>query len=125
MYRSLCLLRVRGRILGPSLTVSHPRPLHQKAPPDNTEESDNRTPLKFSTSKGSHRKWTVAQSFGSDYQQPWWRVLPVSLLLTGVLAWAFLREETEIDEIIYRPISELLGEGDKGQEEDHDSGDNK
>lgn len=60
----------------------------------------------------------MEQSFGSDYQRPWWKVLPVSLFCTAVLLWAFFREETEIDEILYRPVSELLEEIDKSKEND-------
>ncbi|XP_075686424.1 ubiquinol-cytochrome c reductase complex assembly factor 4 [Rhinoderma darwinii] len=115
MQRSLCHVTVR-RVLQPCFAIYNARPIHLKSRPDYTEEKDDRKPLKFSTSKGSHRRWTVAQSFGSDYQQPLWKVLPLSLFLTGVLFWAFFREETEIDEILYRPVAELLGEVDKSEE---------
>ncbi|XP_056392510.1 ubiquinol-cytochrome-c reductase complex assembly factor 4 [Hyla sarda] len=111
MYRGLCHVTVR-RVLQSALYNT--RPFHLKGHPDYTGEAEDNKPLKFSTSKGSHRRWTVAQSFGSDYQRPWWKVLPVSLFLTAVLLWACFREETEIDEILYRPVSELLEGIDKG-----------
>ncbi|XP_040295978.1 protein CCSMST1 [Bufo bufo] len=115
MYRSLCHTAVR-RALKPPLAALSARTVHLNGPPDRTEEKEDRGPIKFSTSKGSHLRWTVAQSFGSDYQRPWWKVLPLSLFLTGVLLWAYFREETEIDEILYRPVSELLGESEKSDE---------
>lgn len=94
------------------------RMVHFKKPSDSTEE-DSSKPIKFSTSKANPRHWTVAKSFGSEYQRPWWKVLPVSLFIIAVMTWAVFRKETEIDKIIYRPISELLGdiETTKSQDE--------
>ncbi|XP_069591709.1 ubiquinol-cytochrome c reductase complex assembly factor 4 [Ranitomeya imitator] len=114
----MTLLLLYFRVLQPSLVTYRTRELHLQNRPDCTEEKEDDRPIKFSTSKGSHRRWTVAQSFGSDHQRPWWKVLPLSLFLTAVLVWAYFREETEIDEIIYRPISELLGEIDRNEKKD-------
>ncbi|MBN3280498.1 CSMT1 protein, partial [Polyodon spathula] len=41
-------------------------------------------PVQFTSSKASHRSWPVDQSLGSQFQKPWWKVLPVSLI--GLLA---------------------------------------
>ncbi|XP_043945467.1 protein CCSMST1 [Protopterus annectens] len=75
----------------------------KKLGPSNTSHSHKTDtfdigPIKFSTSKASPKVWTVDKSFGSHYQRPWWKVLPVSLLGIGFLIWCFVREETEIDE---------------------------
>ncbi|XP_010136997.1 PREDICTED: protein CCSMST1, partial [Buceros rhinoceros silvestris] len=59
-------------------------------------ESEGPTP--FSASKASPRVWSVSQSMGSDHERPWVKVLPVSLLCTGLLLWCLFREKTEIDE---------------------------
>ncbi|XP_071976522.1 ubiquinol-cytochrome c reductase complex assembly factor 4 [Engystomops pustulosus] len=117
MHRSLCLVTV-PRLLRPSPAVPGSRTFHLKNHPDYTEEKDDQKPIRFSTSRGSHKRWTVAQSFGSDYQRPWWKVLPVSLFLGAVLMWAYFREETEIDQILYRPVSELLEEIEKSKKND-------
>ncbi|XP_021266826.1 protein CCSMST1 isoform X2 [Numida meleagris] len=54
--------------------------------------------IPFSASKASPRVWSVSQSMGSDYQRPWVKVLPLSLLCSGLLLWCAFREKTEIDE---------------------------
>ncbi|XP_028905059.1 protein CCSMST1 [Ornithorhynchus anatinus] len=63
--------------------------------PDRPADPDR--PIHFSSSKGSPRRWTVAQSLGSDARRPLWQVLPLSLSVMGLLLWCFLREETEAD----------------------------
>ncbi|KAM3859562.1 G-protein coupled estrogen receptor 1-like [Diretmus argenteus] len=45
--------------------------------PEDGEE--NKEPIRFSTSKASHRTWRVERSLGSQFQRPWWKVLPISL----------------------------------------------
>uniref|UniRef100_A0A673XVY6 Uncharacterized protein n=1 Tax=Salmo trutta TaxID=8032 RepID=A0A673XVY6_SALTR len=54
-------------------------------------------PIKFSTSKASHKTWDVDQSLGSKYQRPWWKVLPISLFGVSFLLWCALRGETDFD----------------------------
>ncbi|XP_069068382.1 ubiquinol-cytochrome c reductase complex assembly factor 4 [Pleurodeles waltl] len=83
------------------------RSIHQTALQKNKEETERDKPLMFSTSKASHRTWTVGKSFGSDDQRPWWKVIPISLLLAGFLLWCTLREETEIDKVLSNPDPEL------------------
>ncbi|XP_061205075.1 ubiquinol-cytochrome c reductase complex assembly factor 4 [Neopsephotus bourkii] len=61
-------------------------------------EPEDGAPILFSTSKASPRVWSVSQSMGSDHERPWAKVLPVSLLCTGLLLWCVFREPTEIDE---------------------------
>lgn len=82
------------------------RSIHQTALQKNKEEIESNTPLRFSTSKASHRTWTVDKSFGSDNSRPWWKVLPISLLLAGILLWCVFREETEIDKLLSNPSPE-------------------
>ena len=55
-------------------------------------------PIPFSSSKASPQVWSVNQSMGSDHQRPWVKVLPLSLLCSGLLLWCAFREKTEIDE---------------------------
>ncbi|XP_061848167.1 ubiquinol-cytochrome c reductase complex assembly factor 4 [Colius striatus] len=54
--------------------------------------------IPFSSSKASPRQWTVSRSMGSDHERPWGKVVPVSLLCTGLLLWCVFRKKTEIDE---------------------------
>lgn len=35
---------------------------------------------------------------GSDHERPWAKVLPLSLLCTGLLLWCVFRQQTEVDE---------------------------
>ncbi|XP_009070534.1 PREDICTED: protein CCSMST1, partial [Acanthisitta chloris] len=55
-------------------------------------------PIPFSGSRASPRAWSVSRSMGSDHERPWAKVLPLSVLCTGLLLWCVFREETEIDE---------------------------
>ena len=68
----------------------------------------NEEPIKFSTSKASHRTWRVDRAMGSQYQRPWWKVLPVSLVSLGFLLWCALRRETDVDAALQRELYEHL-----------------
>lgn len=70
-------------------------------------------PIKFSTSKASHKTWKVDGSLGSGYERPWWKVLPISLFLIGVILWCARREETDVD----RNFDEKLFESSDEEEE--------
>uniref|UniRef100_A0A3Q3MKI7 Ubiquinol-cytochrome c reductase complex assembly factor 4 n=1 Tax=Labrus bergylta TaxID=56723 RepID=A0A3Q3MKI7_9LABR len=87
-----------------SLTLSSRR----AARPINDEKEVKDEPIKFSTSKASHRTWKVDQSMGSKFQRPWWKVLPISLCASAFLLWCALREETDIDEKLERKLYEQL-----------------
>ncbi|MBN3275243.1 CSMT1 protein, partial [Polyodon spathula] len=76
----------------------------RRSEPLNDEEDPG--PLKFTSSKASHRTWSVDQSLGSQFQRPWWKVLPISLLGLGIVLWCFFREESEIDREMERSLSE-------------------
>ncbi|XP_041715280.1 protein CCSMST1 [Coregonus clupeaformis] len=65
-------------------------------------------PIKFTTSKASHKTWNVDQSLGSKYQRPWWKVLPISLFGLSFLLWCALRGETDIDEQLEKNLYEHL-----------------
>lgn len=54
-------------------------------------------PIKFSTSKASHKTWKVDSSLGSRFERPWWKVLPVSLFGISIILWCVLRGETDVD----------------------------
>uniref|UniRef100_A0A8C5EF48 Si:ch211-231f6.6 n=1 Tax=Gouania willdenowi TaxID=441366 RepID=A0A8C5EF48_GOUWI len=95
------LCAVRSPTLTSRLSAS------SKAPPG-TEEQVNDEPIKFSTSKASHRTWNVESSMGSQYSRPWWKVLPVSLVFISFLLWCVFREETEIDAQLEKKLYEHL-----------------
>lgn len=67
-------------------------------------------PIKFSTSKASHKIWKVHGSMGSQFEQPWWKVLPVSLFCISFILWCTLRSETDVDRNLYENIFELSDE---------------
>uniref|UniRef100_A0A669QBR4 Protein CCSMST1 n=1 Tax=Phasianus colchicus TaxID=9054 RepID=A0A669QBR4_PHACC len=66
--------------------------------PRAAEDPESEGPIPFSASKASPRVWSVSRSMGSDHQRPWVKVLPLSLLCSGLLLWCAFRERTEIDE---------------------------
>ncbi|XP_072568692.1 ubiquinol-cytochrome c reductase complex assembly factor 4 [Paramormyrops kingsleyae] len=74
--------------------------------PENTEDMGK--PIKFSTSKASHRTWRVDRSLGSQHQRPWWKVLPVSLAIVCFLLWCAFRDESEIDQKLEKQLYEHL-----------------
>ncbi|XP_054454811.1 ubiquinol-cytochrome-c reductase complex assembly factor 4 isoform X2 [Anoplopoma fimbria] len=82
----------------------------------------NNEPLKFSTSKASHRTWKVDHGMGSQYERPWWKVLPVSLFSIGFLLWCALRGQTDIDvtleKELYEQLPGLLSEEDEEDAEE-------
>ncbi|XP_023267000.1 protein CCSMST1 isoform X2 [Seriola lalandi dorsalis] len=88
-----------------SLALSSQRPASSKRP---TDEEVNNEPIKFSTSKASHRTWKVDNSMGSQFERPWWKVLPVSLVAIGFLLWCVMREETDIDSELQKQLYEHL-----------------
>ncbi|XP_042364257.1 protein CCSMST1 isoform X2 [Plectropomus leopardus] len=72
------------------------------------EEEVNDEPIKFSTSKASHRTWRVDRSMGSQFERPWWKVLPISLVFTGLLLWCILRGQTDIDAQLEKQLYDHL-----------------
>ncbi|XP_054913942.1 ubiquinol-cytochrome-c reductase complex assembly factor 4 [Poeciliopsis prolifica] len=89
-----------------SLSLTSPAPARSKPPSD--DEAVNSEPIKFSTSKASHRTWRVDRSLGSQHERPWWKVLPVSLAFTAFLLWCILRPETDIDTQLEKQLYERL-----------------
>lgn len=82
----------------------------------------NNEPIKFSTSKASHRTWKVDRSLGSQYERPWWKVLPISLIATAFLLWCILRKETDIDVQLEKDLyQQLPGLLDTEEEQDKSS----
>lgn len=71
-------------------------------------------PIKFSTSKASHKTWKVDSSLGSRYERPWWKVLPVSLFCISIILWCALREETDVDRNLHE---NMFQPSDKEKEE--------
>uniref|UniRef100_A0A8B9LA96 Si:ch211-231f6.6 n=1 Tax=Astyanax mexicanus TaxID=7994 RepID=A0A8B9LA96_ASTMX len=65
-------------------------------------------PIKFSTSKGSHRTWRVERSMGSTHQRPWWKVLPFSIMCVSFVLWCFLRKESDVDKALEKQLYEHL-----------------
>lgn len=76
--------------------------------PRDDEEVEVAKPLKFSTSKASHRVWRVNQALGSREERPWWKVLPVSLFGICFLLWCVFRKGSEIDKKLEKELDEHL-----------------
>ncbi|XP_036391905.1 protein CCSMST1 isoform X2 [Megalops cyprinoides] len=91
-HRNLCLTSQRCRQL-------------QRPPED--EEAEEK-PIKFSTSKASHRIWKVDRSLGSNFERPWWKVLPVSLVGVCFLLWCIFRKESVVDQQLEKQLYEHL-----------------
>uniref|UniRef100_A0A3P8SBA9 Ubiquinol-cytochrome c reductase complex assembly factor 4 n=1 Tax=Amphiprion percula TaxID=161767 RepID=A0A3P8SBA9_AMPPE len=90
-----------------SLALSSQMSARSKKPMDEEKEVNNE-PIKFSTSKASHKAWNVDRSMGSNFERPWWKVLPISLIFTGFLLWCAVREETDIDVKLEKQLYEHL-----------------
>ncbi|XP_062847900.1 ubiquinol-cytochrome c reductase complex assembly factor 4 [Trichomycterus rosablanca] len=65
-------------------------------------------PIKFSTSRASHREWKVERSMGSRFQRPWWKVLPLSILCISFLIWCGFRPESDVDRALEKQLFEHL-----------------
>ncbi|XP_071318655.1 ubiquinol-cytochrome c reductase complex assembly factor 4 isoform X2 [Trachinotus anak] len=89
-----------------SLALSSQRTARSKKPTDGEEV--NNEPIKFSTSKASHKSWKVDRTMGGQFQRPMWKVLPISLFATGFLLWCILREEADIDTQLEKKLYEHL-----------------
>ncbi|XP_066540089.1 protein CCSMST1-like [Hoplias malabaricus] len=98
----------------------------QRSPGDGEEDEVLSKPIKFSTSKGSHRTWKVERSMGSTHQKPWWRVLPLSLLGISFILWCFFRRESEVDQALekqlYEHLPDLLTIMEEEEEEEEEEG---
>ncbi|KAM9489503.1 ubiquinol-cytochrome c reductase complex assembly factor 4 [Clarias gariepinus] len=90
-----------------SLT-SHLCAKSRDAPGSGDGEESVSQPIKFSTSKASHRTWKVERSMGSRFQRPWWQVLPLSVLTVGFLLWCVFRQESDIDRTLEKQLYEHL-----------------
>ncbi|XP_026206926.1 protein CCSMST1 [Anabas testudineus] len=88
------------------LALSSQRSARSKKSTDG--EENNNKPIKFSTSKASHRTWKVDRSMGSEFQRPLWKVLSISLLATAFLLWCTLRHNTNIDTHLQMQLHEHL-----------------
>ncbi|XP_061911916.1 ubiquinol-cytochrome-c reductase complex assembly factor 4 [Entelurus aequoreus] len=88
------------------LSVSH----HMMAKPDKPKDDQevNNEPIRFSTSKASHRTWNVSRSMGDHCERPWWKVLPLSAAVVGFLLWCVLRREVNIDEQLEQELYQNL-----------------
>ncbi|XP_047233246.1 protein CCSMST1 [Girardinichthys multiradiatus] len=87
--------------------------------PPKEDKVVNSEPIKFSTSKASHRTWKVDRSMGSQHQRPWWKVLPISLTFTAFLLWCAMRKETDVDAKLSKRLPSLVSDEDSEQAEDN------
>ncbi|KAM6249946.1 ubiquinol-cytochrome c reductase complex assembly factor 4 [Porphyrio hochstetteri] len=102
------------RLLGPRRWLTR-----RRGPEGANEEDEDGGAIPFSASKASPRVWSVSQSMGSDEERPLVKVLPLSLLCTGLLLWCAFRDETEIDERLEAILSGQSAEPpDAAQESD-------
>ncbi|KAG7459930.1 hypothetical protein MATL_G00215810 [Megalops atlanticus] len=85
-----------------------------KTQPSAKTDTEIGKPIKFSTSKGSHRSWSVDLSMGSSFQRPWWKVLPVGIFTFGVLLWCMFGEDVVMDkqseEKLHKYLPDILPE---------------
>ncbi|XP_061765231.1 ubiquinol-cytochrome-c reductase complex assembly factor 4 [Nerophis ophidion] len=97
-----------------TLSVSHHMLAKDKP---NDDQKVNNEPIKFSSSKASHRTWNVNRSLGIHYERPWWKVLPICAVVASFLMWCFLRGEVDIDEQLeeelYQNLPGLLPDDDE------------
>ncbi|XP_062298189.1 ubiquinol-cytochrome-c reductase complex assembly factor 4 [Scomber scombrus] len=89
-----------------SLTLSCQRPARSNKSTDNGEV--NHEPIKFSTSKASHRTWKVDRTMGSHHERNGSKVLPLSLIGVCFLLWCVFRGETEVDGQLEKKLYEHL-----------------
>ncbi|XP_053197339.1 protein CCSMST1 isoform X2 [Scomber japonicus] len=105
------------------LTLSCQRPARSKNSTDNGEV--NNEPIKFSTSKASHRTWKVDRTMGSHHKRQGFNVLPLSLIGVCFLLWCVLRGESDVDgqleKKLYEHLPGLLPDEEKEQDEDKPS----
>lgn len=47
---------------------------------------------------------------GGEYQRPWWKVLPISLVGVSLLLWCIFRKETSVDAILQKELYDYLPE---------------
>uniref|UniRef100_A0A096M9N6 Ubiquinol-cytochrome c reductase complex assembly factor 4 n=1 Tax=Poecilia formosa TaxID=48698 RepID=A0A096M9N6_POEFO len=97
-----------------SLSLTSAAPARSK--PSSDDEAVSSEPIKFSTSKASHRTWRVDRSLGSQHERPWWKVVPISLAFTAFLLWCIMRSDTDIDTQLEKHLYEHL----PGLEEDEE-----
>ncbi|TSL82515.1 Protein ccsmst1 [Bagarius yarrelli] len=97
----------RGILRSLSLT-SHFNAKPSGSPGSSDGEESPPQPIKFSTSKASHRTWRVERSMGSRFQRPWWQVLPLSVLTVGFLLWCVFRQESDVDRSLEKQLFEHL-----------------
>lgn len=90
------------------LSITSQLNAESRKPPDDDDDEAVSKPIKFSTSKASHRTWNVDRSLGSNYERPWWKVLPISLFGVSFLLWCAFRKETELDESLEKNLYEHL-----------------
>uniref|UniRef100_A0A3P8VX52 Ubiquinol-cytochrome c reductase complex assembly factor 4 n=1 Tax=Cynoglossus semilaevis TaxID=244447 RepID=A0A3P8VX52_CYNSE len=86
-----------------------------------TNDEENNEPIKFSTSKASHRNWKVDRSIGTHYKRPLWKVVPLSLLFVVTLLWCAFRRETDTDAQLMTPLHEHFPTLTKEVEQDNKS----
>ncbi|XP_062330844.1 ubiquinol-cytochrome-c reductase complex assembly factor 4 [Osmerus eperlanus] len=91
-----------------TLTLTSQKSAKTKNPAADDDDKVDSQPIKFSTSKGSHKTWNVDKSLGSRYERPWWRVIPISIGCVAFLLWCVLRGETDIDEQLERHLNEHM-----------------
>ncbi|XP_038007588.1 LOW QUALITY PROTEIN: protein CCSMST1 [Motacilla alba alba] len=72
--------------------------------------------IPFSGCKASPRFWSVSRSMGSDHERPSVKVLPLSVLGTGLLLWCVFREKRETDERLEAVLFGQIVDSDTVQE---------
>ncbi|KAL2766641.1 protein CCSMST1 precursor, partial [Daubentonia madagascariensis] len=107
------------RLVGWASRSLHPPPggRARAQPAAGEDEDDPDRPIRFSSSKAVPSCWTVEQSLGKEQQRPWWKVLPFSLSLMGLVIWFYLRPESDADQWLRRVLEEEVPEPSDRAEE--------
>nr|XP_044985922.1 protein CCSMST1 isoform X2 [Jaculus jaculus] len=113
--RALRFVGWASRSLHPPLGGRSPA---QPAAEEEEEEEELNRPLQFVSSKANPSRWSVEHSLGKEDQQPWWRVLPISLSLVFLIIWCYLRRESDSDRWMNRVSGEAVHEPDGHPEEE-------
>nr|XP_020649013.1 probable tRNA pseudouridine synthase 2 isoform X2 [Pogona vitticeps] len=77
-------------------------PRRHYCPPQEHKDREESQPLSYL--KSPAKKWTVAQSMGSDHEQPVWRGVLIGIICMAFVLWCMFRSPTELDQ----KLEELL-----------------
>ncbi|XP_008580159.1 PREDICTED: protein CCSMST1 [Galeopterus variegatus] len=106
------------RLAGCASRGLHPPPGGRARPASQREEDDDPDlPVQFSCSKANPTRWTVGHSVGKECRRPWWKVASLSVSLTALVIWCYLRQGSDADRWLRRVLEEEVTEPGDGSQE--------